>query len=42
MKFVQTRFRYIDVHTHIYRFVEFHLEFPHFYRDHVLGKTLLL
>jgi len=33
MKFIQTRLGYVeDTHTHIDRFVEFHLEFTHFYR----------
>jgi len=27
---------------HIYRFIELHLEFPHFYRDEVLGKNAFI
>jgi len=27
-----------DTHTQVYRFVELYLEFPHLYRDQVVGK----
>jgi len=39
MKFVQTRLGYVeDAHTHVGRFVEFHLEFTLFRGNHILRE----
>jgi len=42
MKFIQTLGYVEDAHTHIDRFVEFHLEFMHFCATRFSEKTLRL
>jgi len=29
----------MHISTYVYQFIELHFEFPHFYRDQVLGKN---